>query len=68
MQSRVERTKKVQKSENISKETTPQLKGKTPPAEQTKTVKTASTGSQKIVNTGLSTGSLEPGQQKEKIA
>ena len=36
------------------------------PAKQTKTVETISTGSQKTVSTGLSTGSLEKGQQKEK--
>jgi len=35
-------------------------------AKQTKTVRKVSIGSQKIVNIGLSTGSLETGQQKEK--
>ena len=66
LQSRAERTEKVQTSEDKTKETTPKLKGKTPPATQTKTVKTLSTGSQKTVDTGLSTGSLETEQQREK--
>ena len=67
LQSRAERTEKVQASEDTTKTTTAKLKGNAPPAKQTKTMKIVSTGSQKIVNTGLSTGSLEIGQQKEKL-
>jgi len=67
LQSRAERTEKVQTSEDKTKATTPKLKGKTPPATQTKTVKTISIGSQKTVDTGLSTGSLETEQQREKL-
>jgi len=45
LQSKVERTEKFQASEDTTKKTTPKLKGKAPPAKQTKTVKTVSTGS-----------------------
>ena len=76
LQNRVERTAKVQTSEGTTKATTPQLKGKTPPAKQAKTMKTVSigsqkavsTGRQKIVDTGLFTGSMETEDQKGKIA
>jgi len=72
----VERTEKVHVSEGTSKATLAKLKEKSPSAKQAKTVpsvstgklKPASTGSQKLATTGLSTGSPEKGKQKEKMA
>ena len=66
LQIREGRTEKVQASEGTPKVATKKLKEKAPLAKQAKTMKTISTGSQKTVNTGLSTGSLETLQQKEK--
>ncbi len=82
LQSRAERTERVQESEFTPKAATTKLKDKAPPAKQAKTVptsstrnqkaistgspKTASTGSQKLVSTGLSTGSLKKGKGKEE--
>ena len=74
LQIRAERTDKVQAGEGTPKATTAKSKEKAPPAKQAKTVKivsigspkTASTGRQKIVSTGLSTGSLKTEQQREK--
>lgn len=67
LQSRVERTEKVQKKEGTTKATTQKLKGKTHPTKQTETVDTGpSTGSMKTVDTRLSTGSMETKQKNEK--
>jgi len=55
LQSRAERTEKVQIKEGTTKATSQNLKGKTHPAKQTK-----------IVDTGLSTGSMKTEQQEEK--
>ena len=52
LQSRAERTEKVQTKEGTTKATTQKLKGKTHPAKQTETVETVSTGIMKIVSTG----------------
>jgi len=84
LQSRVERTKKVQASEGTPKADSAKLKEKAPSAKHAKTVpsastgtekaistgslKMASTGSQKQATTGLYTGSSEKRQQKEKSA
>ena len=67
-QTRAKRTKNVKTSRDTPKATTAQIKEKAPSAKQSKTVKTVSTGRQKIATTGLSTGSLGKGQQKEKLA
>lgn len=68
LQSRIERTEKAQASEGTPKAASAKLKEKAPSAKRAKTVPTASTGSQKPATTGISTGSLKKGQQKEKLA
>ena len=68
MQTQAEKIEKGQTSKGTPKATIEKSKEKAPSAKQAKTMKTVSTGRQKTATTGLSTGSLGKGQQKEKLA